>query len=84
MHRQYGSLVPIELAPDVPATLVIGYKAAVDPEIRSDHADTGGSYIGNRSHLAWSTGPHTCPAKSVAYLTVQYAIDTLLDALPEM
>nr|WP_245550952.1 cytochrome P450 [Nocardia paucivorans] len=55
-----------------------------DPEIRSDPEVTGGSHIGNRSHLAWSTGPHTCPAKSVAYLTVQYAIDTLLDALPEM
>lgn len=55
-----------------------------DPEIRSDQEDTGGSHIGNRSHLAWSTGPHSCPAKSVAYLTVQYAIDTLLDALPEM
>jgi cytochrome P450 len=29
MRRQYGSLVPIELAPGVPATLVISYKAAV-------------------------------------------------------
>lgn len=39
---------------------------------------------GIRSYLAWSTGPHTCPAKSVAYLVVQDAIDQLLDALPEM
>ncbi|MFI6772327.1 cytochrome P450 [Nocardia sp. NPDC050412] len=38
----------------------------------------------NRSHLAWSVGPHSCPARSVAYLIVQDAIDQLLDALPEM
>ncbi|MGY4098914.1 cytochrome P450 [Nocardia sp. R16R-3T] len=38
----------------------------------------------NRSHLAWSAGPHACPARSIAYLTVQDAIDQLLDALPEM
>ncbi|MFQ6395519.1 cytochrome P450 [Nocardia sp. KC 131] len=49
-----------------------------DPEIR------GGDRAGNRSHLAWSTGPHACPAKSVAYLVVQDAIDQLLDALPEI
>lgn len=29
MRRQYGSLAPVELAPGVPATLVIGYNAAV-------------------------------------------------------
>lgn len=49
-----------------------------DPEIR------GGDRTGNRSHLAWSAGPHACPAKSVAYMVVQDAIDQLLDALPEM
>ncbi|TLF53994.1 cytochrome P450, partial [Nocardia cyriacigeorgica] len=36
MRNRYGSLAPVELAPDVPATLVIGYSTAVrilnDPE----------------------------------------------------
>ena len=36
MRRQYGSLVPVELSPGVPATLVIGYHVALrilnDPE----------------------------------------------------
>ncbi|WP_227979237.1 cytochrome P450 [Nocardia spumae] len=36
MRSRYGSLAPVELAPDVPATLVIGYHTAVrilnDPE----------------------------------------------------
>ncbi|NEW41909.1 cytochrome P450 [Nocardia cyriacigeorgica] len=29
MRRRYGSLAPVELAPDVPATLVLGYSTAV-------------------------------------------------------
>ncbi|WP_280467983.1 cytochrome P450 [Nocardia cyriacigeorgica] len=49
-----------------------------DPGIR------GGDRTGNRSHLAWSIGPHACPAQSVALVVVQEAIDQLLDALPEM
>ncbi len=42
------------------------------------------AYTDNRSHLAWSAGPHSCPAKSLAYLIAQDAIDQLLDALPDM
>lgn len=44
----------------------------------------GGERTGNRSHLAWSSGPHACPAKSVASLVAQEAVDQLLDALPEL
>ncbi|MDE1675492.1 cytochrome P450 [Nocardia gipuzkoensis] len=43
-----------------------------------------GEYTGNRAHLAWGAGPHACPARSVAYLIAQDAIDQLLDALPEL
>lgn len=50
----------------------------------NDPAIAGGERIGNRSHLAWSLGPHACPAKSVATLVAQEAIDQLLDALPEL
>ncbi|MFF0454900.1 cytochrome P450 [Nocardia africana] len=49
-----------------------------DPDI------AGGDRTGNRSHLSWGAGPHACPARSVAYLVVQDAIDQLLDALPEI
>ncbi|MEU6586293.1 cytochrome P450 [Nocardia sp. NPDC046763] len=49
-----------------------------DPEI------AGGDRTGNRSHLAWSAGPHACPARSVAYLVAQTAIDELLDAVPDL
>ncbi|MBP2193193.1 cytochrome P450 [Nocardia goodfellowii] len=50
----------------------------------NDPAIGGGERIGNRSHLAWSIGPHACPARSVASLVAQEAVDQLLDALPEL
>lgn len=50
----------------------------------NDPAIVGRDVVDNRAHLAWSAGPHGCPAKSVAYLIVQDAIDQLLDALPEL
>ncbi|MBF6350171.1 cytochrome P450 [Nocardia flavorosea] len=50
-----------------------------DPAVR-----TGDALHNNRSHLAFSTGSHSCPARTVALLIVQDAIDQLLDALPEM
>ncbi|WP_327118975.1 cytochrome P450 [Nocardia sp. NBC_01730] len=50
----------------------------------NDPAISAGDYTDNRSHLAWSAGPHACPAQAAAYLIAQDAIDQLLDALPEM
>ncbi|MFI6214647.1 cytochrome P450 [Nocardia brasiliensis] len=50
----------------------------------TDPAIAANQYAGNRSHLAWGTGPHVCPASSLAYLIAQDAIDQLLDALPEI
>ncbi|MEU8899622.1 cytochrome P450 [Nocardia sp. NPDC048505] len=50
----------------------------------NDPAISGGERIGNRSHLAWSIGPHACPAKPVASVVAQEAVDQLLDALPEL
>ncbi|MEU1472526.1 cytochrome P450 [Streptomyces sp. NPDC005761] len=51
-----------------------------DPELTRGPAGISG----NRAHLAWSIGPHTCPARSHAYLIAETAIACLLDALPEM
>ncbi|WP_062996845.1 cytochrome P450 [Nocardia mikamii] len=50
----------------------------------NDPAVAVGEYVDNSSHLSWSVGPHACPARSVAYLVAQDAVDQLLDALPEM
>ncbi len=38
----------------------------------------------NRSHLAFSTGPHACPARTAAEMIVIEALDQLLDAIPEV
>ncbi|KAA8883818.1 cytochrome P450 [Nocardia colli] len=59
--------------------VVISMSAANnDPAIRADDR------TGNRSHLAWSAGPHACPARSAAYLVAQEAVDQLLDVLPDL
>lgn len=55
-----------------------------DPEIRSGADTAGGSFVGNRSHLAWSVGPHACPAQSLARTAVRSAIDVLLNAVPDL
>ncbi|WP_245718277.1 cytochrome P450 [Nocardia miyunensis] len=49
-----------------------------DPRVQSNDRR------GNRSHLSWGLGNHSCPAQTVAYMIAQDAIDQLLDALPEM
>ncbi|WP_067873759.1 cytochrome P450 [Nocardia vermiculata] len=50
----------------------------------NDPAVTGGDRHGNRSHLAWGAGPHSCPAQSLASTIARQAVDLLLDALPDI
>lgn len=50
----------------------------------NDPAIQSGKVTDNRSHLAFSAGPHACPARPAGLLIVQEAIDQLLDALPEI
>ncbi|MEU7435970.1 cytochrome P450 [Streptomyces sioyaensis] len=52
--------------------------ANTDPGLTGDHR------AGNRAHLAWSAGPHTCPAKSPARLIATIALEKLLDRLPDI
>ncbi|MFF3457078.1 cytochrome P450 [Streptomyces sp. NPDC002730] len=44
----------------------------------------GDRRTGNRAHLAWSAGPHTCPAKTPARLIAEVALEKLLDRLPDI
>lgn len=39
---------------------------------------------GNRSHLAWSTGPHACPAYIPARIIARAAVETALHMLPDI
>ncbi|MBZ6230079.1 cytochrome P450 [Streptomyces olivaceus] len=62
--------------------VVISMSAANNDPALTEGMPTG-SHAGNRAHLAWSTGPHTCPARSHAYLIAETAVTHLLDALPQ-
>ncbi|MCX4785251.1 cytochrome P450 [Streptomyces sp. NBC_01221] len=62
--------------------LILGHAAANDdPEVRPDGAD---ERWGNRSHLAFSAGPHVCPAQVPARLITRTAVQTALHLLPDM
>ena len=61
--------------------LILGLAAAnADPEVLPH----GTPVIGNRSHLAFSAGPHTCPAQDPARLITRTAVDTIRHRLPDM
>ncbi|MEV0961642.1 cytochrome P450 [Streptomyces sp. NPDC049910] len=59
--------------------LVISFAAAnTDPALAAEQ------HPGNRAHLAWSAGPHSCPAQGAARLIAAVAVEKLLDRLPDM
>ncbi|WP_308425151.1 cytochrome P450 [Wenjunlia tyrosinilytica] len=59
--------------------VVISFAAAnTDPALATDNR------MGNRAHLAWSAGPHACPAQSQARLIAAVAIEKLLDRIPDV
>ncbi|MFF3684828.1 cytochrome P450 [Streptomyces sp. NPDC002187] len=53
----------------------------VDPEIRPDLSKP---VHGNRSHLAFSSGPHECPGQDIGRAIADTGIDTLLARLPDV
>lgn len=64
--------------------LIQGYAAANDdPAIRGD-SDTSDIEPGNRAHVAFSAGPHVCPAQGPARLITRTAVNTAFNLLPDM
>ncbi|MET8605648.1 cytochrome P450 [Streptomyces rubiginosohelvolus] len=60
------------LLPDVP--ILISYEAvAQDPAV-----------LGTGAHMAWSQGPHTCPASSMATTIASIALTQLIHRLPDL
>ncbi len=60
--------------------LILGLSAANnDPRV---HIADPWTELGNRSHLAWSTGPHACPAQVPARIITRAAVDAALSLLP--
>ncbi|MDB1086587.1 cytochrome P450 [Streptomyces sp. ACA25] len=54
--------------------------ANTDPALAASHEQRAA----NLSHLAFSGGPHVCPAQDIAGIIADVAIETLLDRLPDM
>lgn len=62
--------------------IILGLAAAnADPRV---HSDDLWDEIGNRSHLAWSAGPHACPAHVPARIIAKSAVETALHLLPDI
>ncbi len=62
--------------------LILGLAAANhDPAVQAP----GGQIVpGNRSHVSFSAGPHTCPARNPARVIAHTAVDTLIHRLPDL
>ncbi|WP_374118370.1 cytochrome P450 [Streptomyces sp. 8L] len=62
--------------------LILGLAGAnADPAVLP--AD-GAPVVGNRSHLSFGAGPHTCPAQDPARLITRAAVDTIRHRLPDL
>ncbi|MFE9258074.1 cytochrome P450 [Streptomyces sp. NPDC006879] len=62
--------------------LLLGLAAGnVDPRIRPDPS---ASVHGNRSHLAFSSGPHECPGQDIGRAIADTGIEVLLARLPDL
>lgn len=75
--RRETTLHGVHIPAGVPV-LVSHAAANTDPALP---ADLG---YDNRSHLAWSAGPHRCPAISQATVIAQTGLETALDQLWDM
>lgn len=68
-------------------TVLHGVRIPAGVPVLISHATTGidpslpALGYDNRSHLAWSAGPHRCPADSQAGIIAQTAIEAVLDQL---
>ena len=62
--------------------LVLGLAAGnADPEVRPD---LDAPMHGNRSHLAFSRGPHECPGQEIGRAITDTGVDVLLTRLPDL
>ncbi|MFJ5309507.1 cytochrome P450 [Streptomyces sp. NPDC088350] len=53
----------------------------VDPRVRPD---LSANMMGNRSHLAFSGGPHECPGQDIGRAIADVGVDALLSRLPDV
>ena len=79
-YPRYPILIDVVWLPANQPVIISMAAANTDPEMNT------GEFLDNGWNLAFSSGPHACPAHARPYglLLAQQAIDQLLDALPEM
>ncbi|WP_069813933.1 cytochrome P450 [Streptomyces sp. TP-A0874] len=63
--------------------LILGLAAAND-DPRIHRGDSFAEEVGNRAHLAFSAGPHVCPAQLPARLITRTAVETALRLLSDL
>ncbi|EHR51863.1 cytochrome P450 [Saccharomonospora marina XMU15] len=62
--------------------LILGFAAAnADSRV---HTNDPWLEVGNRAHLAWSAGPHACPAQRQGRMITRIAVDTALHRLQDV
>jgi cytochrome P450 len=62
--------------------LILGIAAAnSDPRVQSNDPWL---QVGNRAHLAWSAGPHACPAQRSSRMIARIAVETVLRQLHDV
>lgn len=67
------------IPPGIPVT--ISHAAAnLDPSLPTNQSQRAA----NTAHLAFSAGPHACPAQDVATIIAEVAVEVMLDRLPEV
>jgi cytochrome P450 len=63
------------------AVVVSHVAANMDPRV---HSDDPWLAIGNRAHLSWGTGPHSCPASQASRIITRVAVETVLTRLHDL
>lgn len=64
--------------------LILGLAAAgYDPKVHPGDPHSAVE-LGNRAHLAFSAGPHRCPAENLARLITRTAVETAFHRLPDL
>lgn len=70
-----------DIPPGVPVLISL---AAANAQLGADGSGAAGRRAANHAHLAFSAGPHVCPAQDLSGVIADVAVETLLDQLPDV
>jgi cytochrome P450 len=70
-----------DIPPGVPVLISL---AAANARLGADGSEAPERRAANHAHLAFSAGPHVCPAQDLSGVIADVAVETLLDQLPDV